>query len=123
MYIFFKKYLLGICILSVSFLSNCTKKEKGTDMILSPEEVINISAAQKAKAAITGERKNIDIGRDKQDVWTILYKDSQGDIHSTVIKKRKDDKNKVGDSLIIYYDNSNPASLPIYEEDYKKLKL
>lgn len=117
-----KKILFLICLINFYFLINCTQKGKKGDLIvLPPEDIINISNAQKTKALITGERKNVDVGNVKRDVWTIIYTDSQGNIHSTIIKKLEKTKNKPGDSINIYYDNSNEISLPIYEEQFKKL--
>ncbi len=109
---------ISLILLSIS----CSKQEQ-TDgsTLVPPENVMNIAAAKKAKAVITGEKNEIEIAGETTQVWNILYKDNKGGLHSTIIRKDPDQKNKIGDSITIYYDETNPVSLPIYENKYRKL--
>ena len=99
--------------------SKITKKETAT--VIAPENVMNVAASKKAKAKITGEQSEVSIANEKINVWNIIYRDDKGNLHSTMIRKMPEDKSKIGDSLSIYYDETNPMSLPIYEYQYIEL--
>ncbi|TWP23211.1 hypothetical protein ETU10_07605 [Apibacter muscae] len=115
------KYLFLYSV-GIYFLISCSQnKQQEKTSIIPAEDIINISVAKKAKAKITGERMAINIGNSDSDVWTIVYTDNQGNIHSTILKKNSENLNQIGDSITIYYDDSTPQSLPIFESQYLKL--
>ncbi|MGM5631826.1 hypothetical protein O2K51_13085 [Apibacter raozihei] len=113
---------LFICLF-ILIVTGCSHKNKtaGDSTVIPAENVINPITAKKTKAKITGERNKVEIGTEKPDAWTILYKDDQGNLRSTIIKKQPEYKNQIGDSVVIYYDPTHPQSLPIYELQYLML--
>lgn len=112
-------FTIILILLACYSCSKLNKKESAT--IIAPENVMNVAAAKKAKAEITGEQSGVSIANEKINVWNIVYRDDKGNLHSTIIKKIPEDKSKVGDSLSIYYDETNPMSLPIHESQYDEM--
>ncbi len=116
-----KVFSIYIFLVLITVISCSKQEEKSGSAVIPPENVMNLAAAKKAKAVITGEKNEIEIAGETTNVWNILYKDDKGGLHSTIIRKDPDQKNKKGDSIIIYYDETNPVSLPIFEKRYLEL--